>query len=104
MKRLFIAAALVLAFVTILHAEEQPQNAPEAAAAPQSQSEKDECILNSKDCGDQAISIQSKIERLKQEIQKGTKVYTPKEVQKLKNRLRDAEDVLDELLFHPTNN
>ncbi|KAB0668691.1 hypothetical protein F6V30_15235 [Oryzomonas sagensis] len=69
-----------------------------------SKRQKANCILNAKGCGDQALSIQTKIDRLKQEIEKGTKVYTPKELQKLKNKLEDANDVLDELLFHPTNN
>ena len=102
MKSFIVALTLLLAFVTILHAEEktsEPNNADTA-----SKLQKDECILNAKGCGDQAISIQSKIDRLKQEIDKGNKVYTPQELKKLNNKLKDAEDILDELLFHPTNN
>jgi chaperonin cofactor prefoldin len=101
MKKLIVAAALLLAFGTILHAEEkspQPQKAEDAV-----KQQKDDCILNAKGCGDQAMSIQTKIDRLKQEIDKGTKVYTPQELQRLKHKLEDANDVLDELLFHPTN-
>ncbi|MBJ6724329.1 hypothetical protein [Geomesophilobacter sediminis] len=102
MKKIVVAVLLALSLAAVVHAEESGKESTDAPkAAPQSQ--KDECILNSKDCGDQALSIQTKIDRLKQEIEKGTRVYTPQEIQKLKNRLKAAEDVLDELLFHPTN-
>jgi len=102
MKKMIIAAALLLCFGATLHAEEKtPQPLTVSEASP---TEKDECILNAKDCGDQALSLESKINRLKQEIAKGNKVYSPKELQKLKNKLEDANDILDELLFHPTNN
>lgn len=102
MKKIIAAAALFLAFGAALHAEEKSPQPPVAAEVVPS--EKDECILNAKDCGDQALSLESKINRLKQEIAKGTKVYSPKELRKLKNKLEDANDILDELLFHPTNN
>jgi Skp family chaperone for outer membrane proteins len=102
MKKIIIAAALFLSFGAVLHAEEKTPQPPAATQA--SAADKDECILNAKDCGDQAISLESKINRLKQEIAKGTKVYTTKELRKLRNKLEDANDILDELLFHPTNN
>jgi len=102
MKKCIVAAFLLLAFGTAVHAEDStaaPQGADDA-----SKQKKDDCILNAKDCGDQALSIENKIQRLKEEIAKGSRVYTPKELQKLKHKLEDANDVLDELLFHPTNN
>jgi|GEM_PF-1857769 len=101
MKKIIVVATLFLVFGAVLHAEEKsPQSAVAAeVAAP----EKDECILNAKDCGEQALSLQSKIDRLKQEIAKGKKVYSSKELRKLRNKLEDANDILDELLFHPTN-
>ena len=102
MKKVVIAFVLLLAFGTALHAEEKSEQP--AKAVDTSATEKDNCILNAKDCGDQVLSLETKIVRLKQEIEKGTKVYTPKELRKLKNKLEDANDVLDELLFHPTNN
>jgi hypothetical protein len=59
---------------------------------------KDECLLISKNCQDQTLSIQEKIKRLQNEIQKGTRVYTPEELKRLEDKLKETETTLDLLL------
>jgi len=59
---------------------------------------KDECLLESKNCGNRVVSIQDKIEKLKEEIAKGTKVYTPEELKLLKQKLEEVNKTLDFLL------
>lgn len=60
-------------------------------------SEKDECLLASRGCQDQVDSIQQKIKKLHNEIEKGTRVYTPAELKKLEQSLKDANAILDNL-------
>ena len=62
-------------------------------AAPQ----KDECLLLARQCGLSAQSIQDKIERLQEEIAKGTAVYTPEELRRLKQKLDEVSRTLDYL-------
>lgn len=59
---------------------------------------KDECLLISKNCQAQTSSIQEKIKRLENEIEKGTRVYTPQELKKLQDKLKETEATLDLLL------
>jgi protein subunit release factor A len=89
MKKIIIIAVLVLACGTLLLAEDN--NSQEM--------EKDLCALYTRNCSEQAQSIQVKIERLNHEIKKSTRVYTSNELKILKNRLRDAEETLDMLLL-----
>lgn len=60
--------------------------------------EKDECLLVSKNCKNTALSIQEKVKKLQGEIKKGKKVYTAEELKKLEDKLKDAENTLDQLL------
>ena len=60
--------------------------------------QKNQCVLASKDCKGIVDSIQMKSEKLKIEIEKGTKVYTPEEMDKLKAKLKEAETMLDNYL------
>jgi len=59
---------------------------------------KDECMLVARNCGNSVISIQDKIERLKEEIAKGRAVYTPEELNRLQQKLDDVSRSLDFLL------
>jgi septal ring factor EnvC (AmiA/AmiB activator) len=59
--------------------------------------EKDECLLASKNCNDEVDSIQQKIQRLNTEIKKGHRVYTSAELNKLQAKLKDVNDLLDDL-------
>jgi peptidoglycan hydrolase CwlO-like protein len=60
-------------------------------------SSKDECLLASKNCKDDVDSIQQKIKKLQTEIKKGKKVYSAEEIKKLDAKLKEANDMLDQL-------
>jgi sortase (surface protein transpeptidase) len=59
--------------------------------------EKDECLLASKNCTSQVDDIQKRMHKLDKEIKKGTKVYTPQELQKLKDKLQETDQMLKDL-------
>ena len=90
MKKLFVQFILVLACMGLSVAFAQEQST--------TKSQKDECLLISKDCANATLSIQQKMKKLNAEIKKGTKVYTPAELKRLQDKLKDAEDTLDLLL------
>ena len=56
---------------------------------------KDECILLAKNCGDEAYTVDSKIEKIKEEIRKGTNVYTPEELELLNKKLNNLFKIKD---------
>jgi peptidoglycan hydrolase CwlO-like protein len=66
-------------------------------AAETTNEQKDECLLASKNCQNSVDSIQQKIKKLQTAIQKGDKVYTPDEIKKLNDKLKDTEDMLDKM-------
>jgi len=87
MKRIIflIAAALVMSLsVPVLAAEMTSE-------------QKDQCLLASKNCINAVDSIQQKITKLQNEINKGDKVYSPEEIKKLDAKLKEVEDMLDKL-------
>ncbi len=59
---------------------------------------KDECLLASKNCKGEVDSIQQKIKKLNTEIKKGKKVYSTDELKKLEAKLKEANDILDNLM------
>jgi chaperonin cofactor prefoldin len=67
-------------------------------AAEVTKEQKDECMLASKGCKDQADSIQQKIKKLQAEIKKGKKVYSAEDLKKLNDKLKDTEDFLDNIV------
>jgi hypothetical protein len=71
-----------------------------STSMPSFASEKDECVLASKNCKTEVDSIQQKIVKLDAEIQKGQKVYTVEELKKLHAKLSDANALLDDLMKH----
>jgi peptidoglycan hydrolase CwlO-like protein len=70
-----------------------------AIAAEMTKEEKDQCLLASKGCATEVDSIQKKIKKLQAEIKKGTKVYNAAEIKKLKDKLDEAEKMLDTILL-----
>jgi uncharacterized protein YlxW (UPF0749 family) len=68
-------------------------------AAEMSKAEKNECLLQSKSCVNEVDSLQQKIHKLNKEIKKGTKVYSPEELQKLNAKLKEAEDILNKMMI-----
>jgi hypothetical protein len=70
----------------------------ETGQTEQQKKQKDECLLVAKRCGISVMSIQDKIEKLKDEIAKGRAVYTPEELENLQHKLDDVSKTLDFLL------
>jgi len=69
-----------------------------AFAAEMTKETKDMCLLASKGCANEAKSIQQKIKALNVEIKKGTKVYSAEEIKKLEAKLKEANEILDNLM------
>ena len=69
-----------------------------AFAADMTKETKDECLLASKGCVHESKTIQQKIKALDTEIKKGKKVYSADEIKKLEGKLKEANDLLDNLL------
>jgi len=59
--------------------------------------DKDECLLASKNCTSQVDDIYKRMHKLDKEIKKGTKVYTPQELQKLKDKLQETDQLLKDM-------
>ena len=60
--------------------------------------QRNECILLAIKCGNSIISIQDKIQLLKEEIAKGRTAYTREELDTLKKKLDEVSKTLDFLL------
>jgi hypothetical protein len=54
------------------------------------QSTKDHCLLVAMSCGGHVNSEQQRIDRIQNEINRGADVYTPDELNRLRNQLEDA--------------
>jgi len=59
--------------------------------------QKDECLLASKNCTAQVDDIYKRMHKLDKEIKKGTKVYTPQELQNLRDKLQETNQMLKEM-------
>jgi hypothetical protein len=60
--------------------------------------QKDECLLVASNCPDRVDSIQQRIDKLRIEINKGTNVYTPEELNRLNNKLNDENRLLNNMI------
>jgi peptidoglycan hydrolase CwlO-like protein len=89
-----LAASLLLAVLPALSAEET------MGQTEQSQ-QKDECLLLAKNCTNEVDSLQQRIDKLYNEIAKGTAVYTPGEIQVLEDKLNDALRDLQDMQYGP---
>jgi len=88
---------IAILFAICLTVTQLPAFAGETTAT----SEKDLCLLYSEMCANRALTIQEKIAKLNREIAKGTQVYTKAELQRLQDKLEEAEKLLDNLLYGP---
>lgn len=61
---------------------------------------KDVCLLYHHDCPGRKDDIYKRIERLRGEVARGSDVYTPEELKRLKRMLAEYEYMLDVLLYH----
>jgi len=78
----------------VVFADESTNN--DSSGAPNQQ--KDVCMLAARHCGLSAMSLQDKIEKLKDDIDKGRAVYTPKELDRLQKKLDEVNETLDFLI------
>jgi len=94
MKRismLFICAAALLPIAVPVFSDEGEDTSRK------SEQNRDECLLLARRCGTAAYSIQDKVEKLKEEIEKGKKSYSVEELNILRQKLDDANRTLDYL-------
>ena len=96
MKKSFfsIIAVLLLSMSAPLLAEDMSNKAP-------MEDGKNQCLLYSKKCKDNVDSLQERINKLNNEISKGTTTYKPEEIKKLDEKLKEANDMLDEIINKP---
>jgi len=92
-KTIILIAALLMSALPVLAAE----GAGSGMTDQGQQGTKDECLLVSKNCGDNVDTIQQRIERISHEISKGSAVYTGEELKRLNNELRDANKTLEDM-------
>lgn len=67
---------------------------PSFAQPAQTPTQRDECLLASKNCLTQVDDIRTRIHKLDKEIRKGTRVYSPEELRKLEDKLRETNEIL----------
>ena len=70
------------------------------AFADQTNQEQVICNLASKNCQSSAESIQKRVKKLNVEMKKG-KTYSTEDVQKLEQKLKEAQEILDKLEAKP---
>ena len=96
MKKIFVlfTSVVLLSVVMPVYADDVTK----IDQTEQQTKQKDECLLVAKRCGISVMSIQDKIEKLREEIAKGRAVYTPEELENLQQKLDDVSKTLDFLL------
>jgi len=86
MKKIAITLVAVLMMVTTL-----------PVMAEMTKEEKDQCLLVSKNCANQVDSLQQRIRKLNNEINKGERVYSAEELKQLEQKLKEADEILKNL-------
>ena len=59
--------------------------------------QKDECVLASRNCNSAVDDIQTEIRKIGREINKGSAVYTPQELKKLEMKLSEVKGFLNDM-------
>lgn len=67
----------------------------------QEKTKKDECLLYAKNCQVAVESLQDRIKKINNEIKKGQKVYSPEELKKLEEMLKEIRIFLDVMESKP---
>lgn len=67
------------------------------AFAQSGKEQRDECLLASKNCANQVDTLQKRIKKLQTEIRKGKRVYSAEELKKLEEKLKEANEILEDL-------
>jgi Skp family chaperone for outer membrane proteins len=76
--------------------------APAAFSEEKPATEKNLCILYGQECANRADTIQEKIRKLQTEIEKGARVYSPEELERLKQKLDEVEEMLYDIEYLPS--
>ncbi|MBT1071100.1 hypothetical protein [Pelotalea chapellei] len=91
-------ARIIPMLATALMINAVPGYAIEATGAMNEGLQKDECLLVAMNCRNQVDSIQQRIDRLQGEIARGGGVYSADELRVLKDKLEDANKILDSIV------
>lgn len=67
------------------------------AAPPPNAADKELCLLYARECADKVYHLQKKIDALKEEIGADKSVYRPEELKNLREKLQEAEKLLNQL-------
>lgn len=73
-----------------------------SAAGKSDASEKELCLLYARDCADKLYNLQEKIKKIQGEIARGETVYSTEELKRLKEKLKEAEDMMNKLTPAPS--
>jgi len=98
MKRFCVLITAVGMYLLTIGVSVRADESVTTEVSEQQTQKKDECLLVARNCGNTVMSIQDKIERLKEEIAKGRDVYTVEELNNLNQKLEEVNRTLDFLL------
>jgi TolA-binding protein len=94
LKRIaLLAAALMIVAVPALADEGAMDRMMERGQ----QVDKNECLLVAVNCGNQMDTIQQRIERIREEIARGSDVYSNDELRRLNRQLEEANKSLEDM-------
>lgn len=87
---LVMAASLLFSAVATLRAENNPERFGKYGTGAQA-NEKNECLIIARNCAPESVYVPQRAFDLRREIAKGLSVYTPEELNMLKEQLRWIE-------------
>ncbi|RNC68483.1 MAG: hypothetical protein ED859_10230 [Desulfuromonadales bacterium] len=68
-----------------------------AFAQEQSEQDKVICNLAAKNCLSETEKLQKRVKKMQSDMKKGTKTYSAEDVQKLEQKLKEAQEILDKI-------
>lgn len=98
MKRMISRLSLLAAVLMITAVPVMANDGKmDPAMGQEQQTGKDECLLVVRNCQNAVDSIQERIERIQNEISRGSAVYTNDELRRLERQLEDANRNMEQL-------
>lgn len=95
MKRILLFVSVVAASLLISAGSALTDEDYLQIVSPPKGAQKDECLLVARNCPDEALSLQQRIDKLNIEISKGTNAYTVDELSILRKKLDDANKTME---------
>ena len=92
-----LAMNRIVIFIIVISISLITPAGPVSALEQKNPDEKELCILYASDCADKVYNLQGKIRKIQDELAKGSTVYKADEVKKLKEKLKEAEEMMNEL-------